>query len=69
LPALLDDLRALGARDIGVVLGGIVPAEDRERLLGLGVKAVFGPGSALPDMAAELLTLLENSGDGAAGDG
>jgi methylmalonyl-CoA mutase len=69
LPALLDELRALGAQDIDVVLGGIVPAEDRERLRQLGVKAVFGPGSALPSMAAELLTLLESSADGAAGDG
>ena len=69
LPALLAELAALGAKDIGVVLGGIVPAEDRERLLQLGVKAVFGPGSALPDMAAELLTLLESSANGAAGDG
>jgi methylmalonyl-CoA mutase len=69
LPALLAELRALGAEDIAVVLGGIVPAEDRERLLGLGVKAVFGPGSALPDMAAELLSLLERSVNGAVGDG
>jgi methylmalonyl-CoA mutase len=69
LPALLGELAALGAQDIAVVLGGIVPAEDRERLLQLGVKAVFGPGSALPDMAAELLTLLENSADGAVGGG
>src|SRR4051812_30304697 len=69
LPALLGELAALGAQDVAVVLGGIVPAEDRERLLQLGVKAVFGPGSALPDMAAELLTLLENSADGAAGGG
>ncbi|MDF3065887.1 MAG: methylmalonyl-CoA mutase [Polyangiaceae bacterium] len=59
LPALLEELRALGAEDVQVVLGGIVPAEDRERLRDLGVKAVFGPGSALPDMAAELLGLLE----------
>ena len=69
LPALLGELAALGAKDIGVVLGGIVPAEDRERLLQLGVKAVFGPGSALPDMAGELLTLLESSANGAVGDG
>jgi methylmalonyl-CoA mutase len=59
LPALLQELGALGAEDIQVVLGGIVPAEDREGLRALGVKAVFGPGSALPDMAAELLGLLE----------
>jgi methylmalonyl-CoA mutase len=69
LPDLLGELAALGAKDIGVVLGGIVPAEDRERLLQLGVKAVFGPGSALPDMAAELLTLLESSANGAVSDG
>ena len=71
LPALLQELSALGASEIGVVLGGIVPAEDRERLLGLGVKAVFGPGSALPDIAAELLSLLERTAplDGRAGGG
>ncbi|RYZ07837.1 MAG: methylmalonyl-CoA mutase [Myxococcales bacterium] len=66
LPALLEELRSLGAPDIQVVLGGIVPAEDGQRLRGLGVKAVFGPGSALPAMAAELLGLLEA---GAARDG
>jgi methylmalonyl-CoA mutase len=59
LPALLDELAALGASDIDVVLGGIVPPEDRERLRALGVKAVFGPGSALPEMASDLLDLLE----------
>jgi methylmalonyl-CoA mutase len=61
LPALLEELRRLGAADIRVVLGGIVPAEDAERLRKLGGKAVFGPGSALPDMASELLGLLEAS--------
>jgi methylmalonyl-CoA mutase len=61
LPALLAELQALGAPDISVVLGGIVPDPDRERLLGLGVKAVFGPGSALPDIADQLLSLLEAS--------
>ena len=46
---------------IAVVLGGIVPEQDRERLLALGVKAVFGPGRALPDIAHQLLGLLEAS--------
>jgi methylmalonyl-CoA mutase len=61
LPALLTELAALGARDIAVVLGGIVPDPDRQRLLDLGVKAVFGPGSPLPDIADQLLSLLEVS--------
>jgi methylmalonyl-CoA mutase len=69
LPALLQELAVLGAGDIQVVLGGIVPDDDRERLLALGVKAVFGPGSALPDMASELLSLLEATAEGSPGDG
>jgi methylmalonyl-CoA mutase len=69
LPALLAELSALGGGDIAVVLGGIVPTEDRPRLLALGVKAVFGPGSPLPDIASELLDLLERSASEAAVDG
>ena len=63
LPELLQALKELGASDIRVVLGGIVPAEDKARLRQLGVQAIFGPGSALPDMAGELLGLLENGGE------
>lgn len=59
LPALLRALAALGASDVGVVLGGIVPVEDREPLMSLGVKAVFGPGDTLPQIADQLLRLLE----------
>ena len=59
LPALLAELKALGAPEIRVVLGGIVPEQDRAQLQKLGVRAVFGPGSALPDIADQLLGLLE----------
>jgi methylmalonyl-CoA mutase len=59
VPALLKELEALGASSIAVVVGGIVPEPDRQRLRELGVRAVFGPGSSLPDMAGELLHLLE----------
>jgi methylmalonyl-CoA mutase len=69
LPALLAELRALGAGEIRVVLGGIVPDQDRAALMQLGVKAVFGPGSALPDIAEQLLSLLETSAAEAMGGG
>jgi methylmalonyl-CoA mutase len=68
LPALLTELSTLGASDVQVVLGGIVPSEDRPRLLALGVKAVFGPGRPLPEIADELLGLLEHSPSEAAPD-
>jgi len=39
----LDLLKARGASDIPLVVGGIIPESDRQALLGLGVRAVFTP--------------------------
>ena len=36
--------------DVLVVLGGIVPEEDREELSQMGVSAVFGPGTSTNDI-------------------
>ena len=32
--------------DVLVILGGIIPEDDREYLRGIGVTAIFGPGTA-----------------------
>ena len=39
--------------DVPVFLGGIVPDEDVPRLKGMGVAAVFGPGTSLDDVIAQ----------------
>ncbi len=39
----LELLKQEGAPDVKIVMGGIIPEADRERLLRLGVKAVFTP--------------------------
>ncbi|RMF91582.1 MAG: cobalamin B12-binding domain-containing protein [Nitrospinota bacterium] len=41
IPPLLDRLRANDAADIRVVVGGVIPQEDQQKLLDLGVAAVF----------------------------
>ncbi|MEJ7628156.1 MAG: protein meaA [Nocardioidaceae bacterium] len=41
VPTILEGLRAAGAGEIPVVVGGIVPAADAVRLVQLGVAAVF----------------------------
>jgi methylmalonyl-CoA mutase C-terminal domain/subunit len=46
---LIDELARRGA-DIPVVVGGIIPEADRERLQAIGVKAVFGPESPLDEV-------------------
>ena len=51
-PKVVDLLRAQGQSDVLVVVGGIVPAEDVDRLKAAGVAAVFGPGATTTDIAA-----------------
>jgi len=48
---LTAELKARGA-EIPVVIGGVIPTSDFERLRALGVKAVFGPESPLEQVVA-----------------
>ncbi|MGH4021889.1 MAG: protein meaA [Pseudonocardiaceae bacterium] len=43
VPAVMDGLRAAGAGDIPVVVGGIIPPEDARKLRERGVARVFTP--------------------------
>ena len=47
---VLEGLRAQGADDIRVIVGGIIPPRDVEALLALGVARVFPMGTPLPDI-------------------
>jgi methylmalonyl-CoA mutase len=58
VPQLVEQLRAQGARDVIVVVGGVIPAGDYEFLKSAGVSAVFGPGSNIPEAASEILALV-----------
>jgi methylmalonyl-CoA mutase C-terminal domain/subunit len=47
---VLEGLRAHGAQDIRVVVGGIIPPRDVAALTALGVHRVFPMGTPLPDI-------------------
>ena len=49
---VLDGLRAHGAEDVHVVVGGIIPPRDVQPLLALGVRRVFPMGTPLPAIVA-----------------
>jgi methylmalonyl-CoA mutase C-terminal domain/subunit len=53
---VLDGLRANGAGDIQVVVGGIIPPRDVEGLRTLGVSRVFPMGTPLADIVAAFTT-------------
>ena len=49
---VLEGLRAQGAGDIRVVVGGTIPPRDVQTLGALGVSRVFPMGTPLPDIVA-----------------
>ncbi|MBX3126691.1 MAG: methylmalonyl-CoA mutase [Polyangiaceae bacterium] len=59
VPELLRCLEALGARDILVVVGGVIPASDYAELHDRGVAAIFGPGTPIVTSATRVLELIE----------
>ena len=57
-PLLIDALNKAGAGDIMVICGGVIPQQDYEYLKKAGVKAIFGPGTNIPEAAKEILDLI-----------
>ena len=59
VPGILDGLRAAGMADVPVVLGGIIPDDDAQSLMALGVAAVFTPKDFdLTSIMAEIVGII-----------
>lgn len=57
----VDALRAAGAGDIAVIVGGTIPPSDVPKLEAAGAAAVFPTGTALDVLVAEVGKLTANS--------
>ncbi|MFG1855240.1 methylmalonyl-CoA mutase [Actinomadura geliboluensis] len=55
VPALREELAALGRSDIMIVVGGVIPPQDFAELRAAGAAAIFPPGTVLADAALGLL--------------
>jgi methylmalonyl-CoA mutase len=58
VPQLIAALKAEGAGDILVIVGGVVPPKDYDELRAAGVAAIFGPGTNITEAAAEVIDLV-----------
>ena len=55
VPQLIEALQAQKAGEVVVIAGGVIPPKDVPALEAAGVAAVFGPGTAIPEAAREVL--------------
>ena len=59
VPQLKAALEEMGAGDITIVCGGVIPQQDYQFLYDAGVSEVFGPGTRIPDAATKVLGAVE----------
>ncbi len=57
-PKLVQALKDAGAGEILVICGGVIPQQDYQFLYDAGVKAIFGPGTNIPEAARDILALI-----------
>jgi len=60
-PKLVAALKDAGAEDILVICGGVIPQQDYKFLYDAGVKAIFGPGTNIPNAAQDILALIKKA--------
>jgi methylmalonyl-CoA mutase len=59
VPQLIEELKKAQADDIIVVVGGVIPKQDYGFLEDAGVQGIFGPGTPIPQAAAQVLETIE----------
>jgi len=57
VPKLMEALHAAGLGHVGLVVGGIVPEDERPALIAAGVSAIFGPGAARDEIIEHVASL------------
>ncbi len=61
VPAIIQSLKAQGADDIIVFVGGVIPRQDYDFLYEAGVKGIYGPGTPIPASAKDVLEQIKKS--------
>ncbi|MBW2689677.1 MAG: methylmalonyl-CoA mutase [Deltaproteobacteria bacterium] len=59
VPQLAAELKNLGADDITIVCGGVIPRQDYDELFAAGAAKIFGPGTPIVTSATQTLDAIE----------
>ncbi|EWG08223.1 MAG: cobalamin B12-binding domain-containing protein [Candidatus Aramenus sulfurataquae] len=54
VPRVVEFMKKYGLNDVGLVVGGVIPPQDIERLKEMGVDEVFLPGSSLKEVVEKV---------------
>ena len=58
VPQVIEGLKQEGVEDIIVICGGVIPPQDYDEMLALGVSAIYGPGTNILLAAHDVLGII-----------
>lgn len=59
VPRIREVMNQNGLADVPLLVGGIIPDEDKPKLEDMGVSGIFGPGTNTDDIAAFIRQIVE----------
>jgi len=62
VPRIRDMMNANGLNDVPLLVGGIIPDDDKPTLAAIGVDGVFGPGTNTEHIVAYIHNLMASKG-------
>jgi methylmalonyl-CoA mutase C-terminal domain/subunit len=62
VPRIREVLNDNGLQDVHLIIGGIIPDEDKVKLKALGVQGIFGPGANTEEIVTFIRELMEAQG-------
>lgn len=58
VPRVREAMNSQDLQDVPIIVGGIIPEEDHEKLQALGVTGIFGPGTNTDEIVAHIRSLV-----------
>ena len=62
VPLIREAMNAMDLQDVPIIVGGIIPEEDKDALQASGVVAVFGPGTSTEEIRDFINNLISTEG-------
>jgi methylmalonyl-CoA mutase C-terminal domain/subunit len=63
VPRIREVMNENDLNDVPIILGGIIPDEDKPKLKALGVEGIFGPGATTPDIVTKIRDIVNQKGE------
>lgn len=65
VPRIREVMNQNELSDVPLIIGGIIPEDDKPKLMALGVQGIFGPGSSTEEIASHIRSLVAGKRQGA----